>query len=98
MKDHTLDSGTNKPDSSNLQDGISAAENVLMDASAENKSSRIHPLPDSSHDLEAQTSLSLEPGSHAELIHALRYAAQLHRDSAAADERIAQLYESLSQE
>jgi hypothetical protein len=44
-----------------------------------------------------QASVSREQANHLELVQALNAAAQLRRDSAAADERIAQLYERLAQ-
>jgi len=87
----------NEGESPSQQNKPSAAVNVSKERSAENPTSSIHPTSDNPQDLEAQTSISLEPGFHAELIQALRDAAQQHRDSAAADEHLAQLYESLAQ-
>jgi len=45
-----------------------------------------------------QASVSHKQANNLELVQALNAAAQLRRDSAAADERIAQLYECLAQQ
>jgi hypothetical protein len=62
--------------------------------SQDDGASRSHPIPPSSM---GQDSLSTGNAIEVELIRALKEAAQLRRGSAAADERIAQLYERLSQ-
>jgi hypothetical protein len=81
-------SGQNRP---------SSAEDVSRHGTG-NAISGTHPAPDGTQDLEAQTSSAPKETTQEELIRALRDAAQLHRKFAAANEHIAQLYESLSHE
>ncbi|PMD43178.1 hypothetical protein L207DRAFT_484329 [Hyaloscypha variabilis F] len=76
---------------------LSGAEDVLKHGTG-NEISGTNPAPDGTQDLEAQTSSAPKERTHDELIRALRDAALLHRKSAAANEHIAQLYESLSHE
>jgi len=71
--------------------------NVQMVELVPPRTSESQSRPQRTQDIVEQSTLPRENESHLELIQALQEAAQLRRDSAAADKRIAQLYERLAQ-
>jgi hypothetical protein len=74
------------------------SENSPMERLPPGMASETQSIQQRARGRDGQASLSARNATQVELIKALQEAAKLRRDSAAADERIAQLYEHLSQQ